>query len=242
LFEFILRLRILRLEGLCRQILSSWKRAKRGPQLGERVMKLCKLVVLLTVFISLSSPSAHAAGTSPQEASRFLDTLAGYALNVLRSRELTLEEREERVRSLLADNFDLPRIGRFVLGRSWRSASDKQKSEYQRLFGQFVTQVYAKRLGGYTGESFKIIKSDAYGKKDAIVLTEISRPSGPPLKAGWRVRNGAGGLKILDVMVEGVSMAATQRSEFQAVVKSHGLEGLLEMLTLKVDKYSARGT
>ena len=56
------------------------------------------------------------------------------------------------------------------------------------------------------------------------------------------MRNGAGGLKILDVMVEGVSMAATQRSEFQAVVKSHGLEGLLEMLTLKVDKYSARGT
>lgn len=205
-------------------------------------MRFGKFVMMLALFVSIGASAARATGTSPEEASKFLDTLASYALNVLRSEKLSLEERETKVRSLLAENFDLPKIGRFVLGKSWRSASDGQKSEYQRLFGQFVTQVYAKRLGGYTGENFKIVKADAYGKKDALVLTEIARPSGPPLKAGWRVRNGAGGLKILDVMVEGVSMAATQRSEFQAVVKSHGVDGLLEMLRLKVDKYSARGS
>ena len=144
------------------------------------------------------------------------------------------------MRSLLAENLDLLRIGRFVLGQSWRGASDEQKREYQRLFGQFVTQVYAKRLGGYSGEAFKIVKANTYGKKDALVLTEIARPSGPPLKAGWRVRNSTGGLKILDVMVEGVSMAATQRSEFGSVIKSRGVDGLLEMLRMKVDKYSPR--
>lgn len=205
-------------------------------------MKFHKFVVLLIVFISLGTMAARASGTSPQEASKFINTLANHALKVLSAEKLTLEEREAEVRVLLAENFDLPRIGRFVLGKSWRSASNEQKSEYQRLFGQYVTQVYAKRLGGYSGESFKVVKSDPYGKKDALVVTEISRPSGPPLKAGWRVRNGSSGLKILDVMVEGVSMAATQRSEFQAVVNNQGLERLLEMLQFKVDKYSARGT
>lgn len=205
-------------------------------------MKIGRFVAVLAVCCSVSVSASAANSTSPEEASKFLDTLASYGLNVLRSDQLTLEVREAKVRNLLAENFDLPRIGRFVLGKTWREASDDQKKEYQRLFGQFVTQVYAKRLGGYTGEAFKIVKANAYGKKDALVLTEIARPSGPPLKAGWRVRNGSGGLKILDVMVEGVSMAATQRSEFASVVKTHGLDGLLEMLRLKVDKYSARGS
>ncbi|MBT5495858.1 MAG: ABC transporter substrate-binding protein [Alphaproteobacteria bacterium] len=205
-------------------------------------MKIGRFVAILVVCCSASFSTAGASSTSPGEASKFLDTLASYALNILRSSELSLEAREAKVRGLLAENFDIPRIGRFVLGKSWRGASDEQKKEYQRLFGQFLTQVYAKRLGGYTGEAFKIVKANAYGKKDALVLTEIARPSGPPLKAGWRVRNGSGGLKILDVMVEGVSMAATQRSEFESVVKSHGVDGLLEMLRLKVDKYSARGS
>jgi phospholipid transport system substrate-binding protein len=204
-------------------------------------MKIGKFVVILVVCYVTSFSAVGASTTSPEEASKFLDTLASHALNVLRSGELSLKAREAKVRSLLAENFDLPRIGRFVLGKSWRGASDEQKREYQRLFGQFVTQVYAKRLGGYSGEAFKIVKANTYGKKDALVLTEIARPSGPPLKAGWRVRNGTGGLKILDVLIEGVSMAATQRSEFGSVVKGRGVEGLLEMLRLKVDKFSARG-
>jgi phospholipid transport system substrate-binding protein len=205
-------------------------------------MKIGKFVAILVVCYVTSFSAVGASTTSPEEASKFLDTLASHALNVLRSGELSLKAREAKVRSLLAENLDLLRIGRFVLGKSWRGASDEQKREYQRLFGQFVTQVYAKRLGGYSGEAFKIVKANTYGKKDALVLTEIARPSGPPLKAGWRVRKGTGGLKILDVMIEGVSMAATQRSEFGSVVKSRGVEGLLEILRLKVDRFSARGS
>ena len=205
-------------------------------------MKIGRLVGIVVLYFAISVSIASAKGTSPLDASKFLHTLANYALSILRSDKLTLEERENKVRTLLADNFDLPKIGRFVLGKTWRRASDAQKKEYQLLFGQFVTQVYAKRLGGYSGESFKIIKADAYGKKDVLVITEISRPAGPSLKAGWRVRNGSKGLKILDVLVEGISMAATQRSEFQSVVQNHGLGRLLEMLRLRVNKYAARGS
>lgn len=204
-------------------------------------MKLGRYVAVLLFCLSTNVAVAATDATSPEEASKFLDSLASYALNVLRSRDMTLEQRETKVRSLLAENFDLEKIGHFVLGKNWREASEEQQKEYQKLFGEFVTLTYAKRLGGYSGEEFRIVSAAQYGKVDALVQTEISRPSGPPLKAGWRVRNGKGGLKILDVVVEGVSMAATQRAEFQAVIQNHGLDGLIEMLRLKVDKYSARG-
>ena len=80
------------------------------------------------------------------------------------------------------------------------------------------------------------------GKIDAVVVTEISRPSGPPLVAGWRVRGGAGTYKILDVIVEGVSMLATQRSEFASVVRSQGVDGLIEVLRVQVTKFAARAS
>ena len=204
-------------------------------------MKLGRYIAVLLICLATNASVAGTDTAAPDEASKFLDSLAGHALSVLQSRDMPLDEREAKVRTLLADNFDLEKIGAFVLGKTWREASEEQQKEYQKLFGDYVTLTYAKRLGGYTGEAFKIISTGPYGKNDALVQTEISRPSGPPLRAGWRVRSGAGGLKILDVIVEGVSMAATQRSEFQAIIQSHGLDGLIEMLRLKVDKFSARG-
>ena len=73
-----------------------------------------------------------------------------------------------------------------------------------------------------------------------LVLTKISRPSGPPIKAGWRVRETKNGHKILDVMVAGVSMVVTQRSEFRSVIRRRGVTGLIETLRLQVSKFSAQ--
>lgn len=195
---------------------------------------------LLAAVVSISGPAA--AKTSPDAAAKFLDSLGHRALSVLRAQDISLEQREEKVRMLLSKNFDLARIGRFVLGKTWRTATSEQQAEYQHLFAEFVARTYAKRLGGYTGDSFKILKAQKAGKTDAVVMTLIARPSGPPLKAGWRVRDSKGSLKILDVIVEGVSMVVTQRSEFQAVVRRHGLGGLIEMLRLKVNKFSAKSS
>lgn len=110
-------------------------------------MKIGRFVAILVVCCSASFSTAGASTTSPGEASKFIDTLASYALNILRSIELSLEACEANVRGFLAENYGIPRIGRFVLGKSWRGASDEQKRVYQRLFGELLTQVYAKRRG-----------------------------------------------------------------------------------------------
>ncbi len=197
------------------------------------------LIFVGLIWVALGSFPA-AAKTSPEEAAKFLDELSSRALAVLRNQNISLDEREARVRKLLHENFDFKRIGRFVLGKAWRTATPEQRAEYQRLFAEFVARTYAHRLGGYSGERFRIIRARPLGKRDAVVLTEISRPSGPPVRAGWRVRAGKNGLKILDVIVEGVSMVVTQKSEFQSVVRKHGLDGLIEILRLKINKFSAR--
>lgn len=200
------------------------------------------LMVVIVAWVAWAVPAAGAGKTPPQEAARFMASLSGEALAILGARGSTLERREAELRALLSRSFDFQKIGRFVLGKAWRTATPGQRDAYQHLFKEFVLRTYTRRLGGYSGQVFKIVKAEPMGKIDAVVVTEIGRPSGPPLVAGWRVRGGAGVYKILDVIVQGVSMLATQRSEFASVVRSQGVDGLIEVLRVRVTKFAARAS
>ncbi len=192
---------------------------------------------LQTMLGGIAAPAA--AATPPDQAAEFLKSLGNQAIDILRGTEQPLAEREAKLRGLLRQGFDLQFIGRFTLGRYWRRATEAQRNEYQSLFANYVLQSYSSRLGGYAGESFTVTTSRSAGKKDALVHTRIGRPSGPPLECDWRVRQRDGKLRIIDVMVEGVSMAVTQRSEFSAVIKSRGFDGLLSALRARTNKISA---
>lgn len=173
-----------------------------------------------------------------QAAARFVDELAGKAMAVLRRNQGSLEQREAALRAILAKDFDLPFIGRFVMGRHWRRANAEQRAEYQAVFSQWLLQTYARRLGGYSNETFHVTGARPAGKKDTMVQTRINRPSGPPIIADWRVRARNGQFRIIDIMVEGISMAVTQRSDFGAVINRRGIAGLLQVLRARTEKYA----
>jgi phospholipid transport system substrate-binding protein len=139
----------------------------------------------------------------------------------------------------LSRGFDLPLIARFVLGRYWRPATPEQRDSYVELFGQFVIKTYSRRLGGFAGGSFDIVGAEPIGKSDFLVKTLLLQKSGPSFKAGWRVRLINDKHKIVDVMVEGISMALTQRQEFAAVLKRDGVERFLQLLSAKVGRMPA---
>ena len=196
--------------------------------------------VLLCLLLVVGLPATKAvAQPDHQAAANFINRLASSALSALRQPNLSMAQREDIVRKLLRQGFDVEFIGRFVLGRHWRRVAPEQRSDYQRVFGEFLVKSYASRLGGYAGETFGVSGVQAAGKKDSLVHTVINRPSGPPLKAAWRVREINGQPRIIDVMVEGVSMVVTQRSEFASVIKRNGFNGLLEALRAKSSRASA---
>jgi phospholipid transport system substrate-binding protein len=194
--------------------------------------------LIFAVALIFNAPSGMAQ-TSPQAAAQFMQSLSQRALGILGDQSISLSQREAKVRQLLDANFDLQLIGRYVLGPAWRKASPDQRETYIQLFREWVLRTYSRRLGGYTGQSFEIVGAKPLGKTDAIVDTKSSRPSGPPILAGWRVRNSHGKFMILDVMVQGVSMVVTQRSEFRTVVGRNGIDGLIEILRLQVTKFAA---
>lgn len=198
---------------------------------AKPILPLLAILALLGI-----SPAAEAQPkTSPQEAEKFIQDIGTRAVALLAKYNDKDPQHQEEFKALVRRGFDLELIGRFALGGAWRTASPQQQGEYQQLFATWVLNSYSRRLGAYRGETFSIQGSQPIADTDALVDTEIRRPDGAPLKAGWRVREIDGQLKIIDVMVEGVSMALTQRQEFASVVQRQGLDGLIQELRTRVD-------
>ena len=193
-------------------------------------------------LLCFAAGKAQAQAVSPamvQGASQFIQWLGDQALGTLRTSAMTLAQRETAFRGLMRTGFDIEFISRFVLGRYWQQASPEQRSEYVQLFGEYLVKTYARRLGGYSGETFTVASAVAAGEQDILVKTRIDRPSGPPLICDWRVRLIDGKYKIIDVMVESISMAVTQRQNFSSVVQNGGMQALLTALRARTDTVSA---
>ena len=192
-------------------------------------------LALIALVLGGWSPAAQAS----ESASRFVQQLGEQAINVLQDDGISLAQREMQFRALLIEGFDLNLIGRFVLGRARKTADEGQRQNYLRAFGEFIVRKYSAMLGGYAGETMTVVSEQAAGAKDILVHTRLDRPSGPAIEAHWRVRGQDGRRHIIDVMVEGISMAATQRAEFKSVIRRHGIDGRIQILDAHSSKLSA---
>jgi len=184
---------------------------------------LRRTLLLTGPALGVSLAFASKARAAPaQSAEAFITTLANDALKTL-SEKLPEAEIEKRFRVLLEKNFDLPRIGRFVLGRYWNGASDGEKRDFQKLFEDYVVRSYSLRFSEYSGETVKVTGSRPQSQENSIVASQILPTDGsPPVKLDWIVAKTGDDYRIIDVSVSGVSMSVTHRQEFAAVIEKTG--------------------
>jgi phospholipid transport system substrate-binding protein len=157
-----------------------------------------------------------------QGAEKFIQTMAGQAIEFLGGSNMSHEAKKSSFNKLLRDSFDMNTIGRFALGRYWKVANDAQQKEYLQLFNKMVVDVYSARFSEYEGQKFEVRATRPEGDKDVLVTSFIVPKSGPEIQVDWRVRERNGSFKIIDVIVEGVSMSVTQRSDFASVIQRGG--------------------
>ena len=130
--------------------------------------------------------------------------------------------RRARFRQLFREDFDGAGIARFVLGPYWRSISEQEQREFVKLFEDYVVYVYTARLATFGGGTFKIRGSRSDGDGVIVSGDAMSPGSTAAVRIDWRLVNNNGAYKINDVIVEGISMAVTQRSEFASIVQRNG--------------------
>jgi len=143
----------------------------------------------------------------------------------------TKTEKEKYFGGLIARDLDIPLIARFAMGRYWKSATADQRKTYLDTFRKFIVQTYSTRLGGINVNRMEVVGAKTLGRKDVLVNSVVSSGGDKTLRAAWRVRRRADRYKILDLTVEGISLALTLRQEFASVLrKQGGVNGLISAL------------
>ena len=167
---------------------------------------LTSLFILIATATLAASPPIN-----PADALAFMHQLWDQAAELLNGKT-DPAIRRARFRQLFHEDFDGAGIARFVLGSYWRSISEREQREFVKLFDDYVVYVYTARLATFGGGSFKIRGSRSDG--DAVIVSgdAISPGSSAAVRIDWRLVNNNGAYKINDVIVEGISMTATQRS------------------------------
>lgn len=183
------------------------------------------LLTTAVVLITGAFAPAIPAGTGGDPAT-FINNLSNQVHVLVRN--TSPEQKLAGFRELFREDFDVPGLGRFVLGRFWRILTPSQQQEFLGLFENYVVHTYSERLSEYDSDGGALRVTGSRPDPDgAIVSSEIIRGSGrgqgvQPIKVDWRLIAYNGGYKISDVIIDGISMAVTGRSELEGVAERNG--------------------
>jgi len=212
------------------------------------VLRRILLATAVVLIAGAALPSiGAAAGTDP---ATFINNL-GSQLRTVTSYP-SPERKLAGFRELFREDFDVPGLGRFVLGRFWPMFTPGEQQEFLGLFENLVVLTYSKRLLEYAdGGSGPRVTRSRPDQDGAVVSSEISRGSGPwtgqsqtvqPLKVDWRLSARDGQYKISDVVIDGLSMAVNGRSQLEGVVERNGgrAQAILAVMRQQIASASAR--
>jgi phospholipid transport system substrate-binding protein len=166
---------------------------------------------------SAPAMAADAADVVRNGANRMLQVLKAGASDAAREATLT---------DVMNQSFDLQAIGRSVLGRHWNPATPEQRQKFLAVFQKAEVKAYSDRFKQYSGQTFNVGKVSTNGTAQLVDSQIVQPNSSQPIRVVWEVQNG----RITDVSIEGVSMAATRRSDFNAYIQRNGIDGLIAEL------------
>lgn len=181
---------------------------------------LTLLLTLVAGFMLMVAPAARAQdnGAAAQAA---IERLSSRAMEAIANKSLSKDEKSAIFRKLLSEGFDMETAARFAAGRNWRELNDAQKRDYLKLYQEMIIRVYSARFDSYNGQKFRINDNRVDESGDVIVNSQIVG-SGAPVNVAWRLRSKGKDMRVIDVIVEGVSMAVTQRNDFASVIQRGG--------------------
>lgn len=176
----------------------------------------------------------------PNTPENFVNSLSQRAISSLTASGISDADREARFRELFLSSFDDLTIARFVLSSYWRVATEAQRGAFRDLFREVLVRTYARRFAGYHGETLTVQGSQPMPQGGgSVVRTVLNRNAEPAVEIDWRLSQGADGqYRVIDLVVEGVSMSVTQRNEYLALIQRNGgsLDALIAELQQRLDR------
>jgi phospholipid transport system substrate-binding protein len=169
----------------------------------------------------------------------FIQSTVDRAANTL-SGNLTKEERIEELKNIARETVDITGIGFYSLGSHRKGLNKNQLSTYKKVFEKYFLKSFSSRLAEYSNPEIEVISKNKINKNYTIVLSKlVSMNNRPEVKIEWRVyTKNPDNLLIRDLIIEGLSLARTQKEEFNSIINSNN--GNIESLLKNLSNFSSK--
>ena len=193
-----------------------------------------KVGVYLVSFFLLFQSSLSAYSTNPKD---FVNELVTDAISKLSNKNLNRDQKANFVEKMALENVDINALGLYTLGELRKSSNEEDISNYKKSFEKYFLKSLTSRLSDYSSSKFEILDYDKKSSNYTIVKSKISPDDGgPDIKIDWRIytKNPEKPL-IRDLIVEGLSLARTQKEEFASILNSNNND--IKILIQKLDEF-----
>ncbi len=194
---------------------------------------MIKIVAYLVSLFFILQSSLFAYSSNPKD---FVNELVSEAINKLSDKNLTKEEKAVFIEKVALENVDIKALSLYTLGELRKSSSKDDISNYQLSFEKYFLKSLTSRLSDYSSSEFIIMGEDKKSATYTIVNSMVKPSDGPEIKIDWRIytKNPDKPL-IRDLIVEGLSLARTQKEEFASILNSNNND--LKILIIKLEEF-----
>ncbi len=197
-----------------------------GTSFARRLAPM--LVAALATTAALSQPTR--AAESPRAV---VDATTSSVIATLADTSLSMSEKRRRVEEIVYARVDFDTLSRLVLGQRWSQLNETERGEFEREFKQNISATYGRNVENYENERITIVDDRQEPRGDWSVRTKIVRHGSDDISVDYRLRETDGTWKIIDVTIEGLSLASNYRSQFQEIMANGGIDHLLTILREK---------
>jgi phospholipid transport system substrate-binding protein len=195
----------------------------------ERALGAAVLLWVGGVALAAQSPRDVVTGTSEA------------VIAVLKEAGLSSAEKRHRIEDIVLKSVDFDTLAKLTMARNWTKLSPAQQEEFRQEFRRHLSATYGRRIDDYRNETVEVLGTREEGRGDQTVKTKIHRGGGTAdVLVDYRLRQTGGQWKIIDVVIEGVSLVANFRSQFQDLMAHGGAERLLAVLRQKTATEEAK--
>jgi phospholipid transport system substrate-binding protein len=185
---------------------------------------------------ALSYPVHAASPSSGDTVQGLYDALLSTMKN---GRTLGQSGRFTQLEPVILRSFDIASMTRLAVGPSWASLSEAQRQQMTESFGRYISAIYADRFDSYAGQKLEVT-GEQPAPAGVVVRSQIIKADGEPVEVDYMMRRSGDGWLISDIYLDGaISEVATRRSEFAAILKKEGIDGLIAALNRKADILTA---
>jgi phospholipid transport system substrate-binding protein len=203
-------------------------------QLLAAIMSWRKAVAFAAgLALSALSAPVHAA---PSSGGDTVQGLYNALLSTMKNgRILGQSGRFTQLDPVIRRSFDIASMARLSVGPAWAGLSEAQRQQMTESFGRYISAIYADRFDSYAGQKLEVT-GEQPAPSGVMVRSQIIKANGEPVKVDYMMRRNGETWLISDIYLDGaISEVATRRSEFAAILKSDGIDGLIAALNRKAD-------